>query len=91
MMRCCPMTIGMRRNALRLLAPYGLRVTRVALLAAAMDFCQSRHYERVHLWTFEGLDAARHLYEKSGFRLAHQQRGTQWGAEVNEQKFERRA
>jgi len=59
-----------------------------ALLATAMAFCRARQYERAHLWTFEGLDAARHLYEKSGFRLAFQQRGTQWGAEVNEQRFE---
>jgi len=29
MMCCCPMTIDMRRNALRSLAPYGLWVTRV--------------------------------------------------------------
>lgn len=59
-----------------------------ALLTSAMEFCRSRHYERVYLWTFEGLAAARHLYEKFGFRLAVQQRGTQWGAEVNEQRFE---
>lgn len=61
-----------------------------ALLASAMEFCQLQPYDRIYLWTFEGLDAARHLYEKFGFRLAHQQRGTQWGAEVNEQRFERR-
>lgn len=61
-----------------------------ALLTAALQFCQSRHYDRVYLWTFEGLDAARHLYEKFGFRLVLQQRGTQWGAEVNEQRFELR-
>ena len=58
------------------------------LLTLAMDFCQSRHDGRVYLWTFEGLHAARHLYEKAGFRLQHQQRGQQWGAEVNEQRFE---
>jgi len=62
-----------------------------ALLTSAMEFCESRHYERVYLWTFEGLAAARHLYEKFGFRLAAQQRGTQWGVEVNEQRFELRA
>jgi GNAT superfamily N-acetyltransferase len=61
-----------------------------ALLTSAMAFCQSRRYEQVYLWTFEGLDAARHLYEKFGFRLSRQQRGTQWGTEVNEQRFERR-
>jgi len=59
-----------------------------ALLTTALEFCRARHYERVYLWTFEGLDAARHLYEKHGFRLAEQLRGTQWGSEVNEQRFE---
>jgi GNAT superfamily N-acetyltransferase len=62
-----------------------------ALLTSAMEFCRSQHYQRVYLWTFDGLGAARHLYEKFGFRLVHQQRGRQWGAEVNEQKFEFRA
>lgn len=62
-----------------------------ALLTVAMDFCRSRKYQRIYLWTFEGLGAARHLYEKFGFRLAFQQRGRQWGAEVNEQRFELRA
>ena len=61
-----------------------------ALLNAAMAFCQSKHYRRVYLWTFEGLHAARHLYGKAGFMLVHQQRGTQWGRQVNEQRFERR-
>ena len=61
-----------------------------ALLTSALEFCQSRHYDRVYLWTFEGLDAARHLYEKFDFRLVLQQRGAQWGAEVNEQRFELR-
>lgn len=58
------------------------------LLRAATDFCRSRGYARTYLWTFEGLDAARHLYEKYGFRLVEQKRGTQWGREVNEQRFE---
>ncbi len=59
-----------------------------ALITSAMEFCKSRRYENVYLWTFEGLSAARHLYEKFGFRLAHQQRGRQWGTEVSEQRFE---
>ncbi len=60
------------------------------LLASALEFCRSRRYGLVYLWTFEGLGAARHLYEKFGFRLVHEQRGTQWGSEVNEQRFELR-
>lgn len=59
-----------------------------SLLSSAMEFCRSRQYGRVYLWTFEGLGAARHLYEKFGFRLVFQQLGTQWGTEVTEQRFE---
>jgi GNAT superfamily N-acetyltransferase len=59
-----------------------------ALLSAALDFCRAREYPRIRLWTFAGLDAARHLYEKHGFYLVRQQRGAQWGAEVDEQCFE---
>jgi len=58
------------------------------LLDAALAFCRERAYRRVYLWTFEGLDGARHLYEKRGFTLVDQFRGTQWGPPVNEQRFE---
>jgi GNAT superfamily N-acetyltransferase len=58
------------------------------LMGTAIGFCRSHGYRRVYLWTFEGLNAARHLYEKNGFRLVEQQKGTQWGREVNEQRFE---
>ena len=57
------------------------------LLATALDFCRACGFRGVHLWTFEGLAAARHLYERHGFRLVHQQPGNQWGSEVNEQRF----
>jgi GNAT superfamily N-acetyltransferase len=58
------------------------------LIQAAVDFCRSQRYPRVYLWTFEGLHAARHLYETAGFQLVEQHRGTQWGTEVIEQRFE---
>ena len=58
------------------------------LISAATAFCRARRYPQVDLWTFEGLDSARHLYEKHGFRLAEQRPGRRWGAEVNEQRFE---
>jgi GNAT superfamily N-acetyltransferase len=64
--------------------------TGTALLSAAMDFCKIRSYQQVYLWTFAGLNSARHLYEKFGFQLVHQQRGAQWGLEVDEQRFELR-
>jgi GNAT superfamily N-acetyltransferase len=58
------------------------------LIKTAMDFCRSKDYRNVYLWTFEGLYAARHLYEKHGFQLVEEHRGTQWGTEVKEQRFE---
>lgn len=69
------------------------RGTRIGsgLMDRAMRHCVAQDFRRMYLWTFEGLDAARHLYEKHGFRLAHQQAGTQWGKQVNEQRFEKRA
>lgn len=58
------------------------------LINAAIRFCRRKFYSKVYLWTFEGLDAARHLYEKAGFKLVEAHKGTQWGTEVNEQRFE---
>ncbi len=60
------------------------------LLSAAMAHCRVLGFTRVYLWTFEGLDAARHLYEQVGFRLTQAARGSQWGREVTEQRFEAR-
>lgn len=60
------------------------------LLALALDFADQR-FANTYLWTFRGLDAARHLYESSGFKLVEETKGTQWGAPVIEQRFERRA
>ncbi len=59
------------------------------LLELAMDFVDGRGYRRTTLWTFAGLDAARHLYTAYGFRLVHQSPGDQWGTVVTEQRFER--
>ena len=58
------------------------------LIKEALNFCRSKGYKRVYLWTFEGLNAAKHLYEKNGFELVEQHKGMQWGTEVNEQRFE---
>jgi len=58
------------------------------LMDEAISFCKKKDYRKIYLETFEGLHAARHLYEKFGFRLVHQAEGTQWGNKVTEQKFE---
>ncbi|MGD8700865.1 MAG: GNAT family N-acetyltransferase [Desulfosarcina sp.] len=57
------------------------------LITAAIDFCKVNSYPNIYLWTFEGLDAARRLYESVGFVMSRQRKGDQWGMEVNEQKF----
>lgn len=57
------------------------------LLETALAFCRGAGHPRVYLWTFAGLGAARHLYERSGFRLVEERRGAQWGIEVTEQRF----
>ena len=58
------------------------------LLGEAVDFCRSSGFKRVYLWTFTGLDAARHLYEKHGFVRCRENKGEQWGVVVTEQMFE---
>lgn len=57
------------------------------LMREAVGFCRERKYSRVFLWTFQGLDPARHLYEKFGFRLAQEIEGEQWGRRVLEQRY----
>ena len=59
------------------------------LISKAEAFVDSNAFASTRLWTFKGLDAARHLYEKHGFTLAHEAPGTQWGTEVIEQEFVR--
>jgi GNAT superfamily N-acetyltransferase len=57
------------------------------LLRKAMDFCRQRGYPSVYLWTFAGLDPARHLYESQGFSLVEENEDRTWGEPVTEQKF----
>jgi DNA-binding MarR family transcriptional regulator/GNAT superfamily N-acetyltransferase len=59
------------------------------LLQKALDFCDTQAFPETHLWTFQGLNAARHLYETHGFTLTNEYKGDQWGAEVTEQVFVR--
>ncbi|MBZ0302944.1 MAG: GNAT family N-acetyltransferase [Anaerolineae bacterium] len=60
------------------------------LMDAALNFCRQQRFLRVYLTTFSGLIAARHLYEKAGFRLCHEEDGTHLtgNAALVEQVFE---
>lgn len=59
------------------------------LLAEAMKFCDEWGFCATRLWTFQGLDAARKLYEDFAFKLEQEQEGQQWGRRVMEQCFVR--
>lgn len=58
------------------------------LMDRAMAFCGDSGFERVYLWTYDGLEAARHLYEEHGFRLVEEATRQDWGPEITYQKFE---
>ena len=60
-----------------------------ALLRRAMAFVDALGFQRTVLWTFKGLDAARHLYEREGFHLQEEYLGAQWGVSLTEQRFVR--
>jgi DNA-binding MarR family transcriptional regulator/GNAT superfamily N-acetyltransferase len=57
------------------------------LLKNALDHCDNHDFKEIHLWTLKGLEAARSLYERSGFELVEEYEGDQWGKAVTEQKF----
>ena len=61
------------------------------LLDTALAFVDAQGFAETHLWTFSGLEAARHLYESRSFSLAEERPGSQWGSEVLEQRFVRSA
>jgi GNAT superfamily N-acetyltransferase len=57
------------------------------MMDEAMRFLDQR-FARCYLTTIAGLDAARTLYERRGFRLVEESEATNWGAAVTEQRFE---
>lgn len=60
------------------------------LIGHALEFARGSGRAGVYLWTFAGLDAARHLYDEAGFRLVEELPGETWGTCVTEQRFELR-
>lgn len=46
------------------------------LMAKAMTFCKEKAFRRVYLTTFAGLNTARYLYEKHGFKLCSEEDGS---------------
>jgi GNAT superfamily N-acetyltransferase len=58
------------------------------LLREAIEFCENAGHDKVYLWTFEGLDSARVLYERAGFQLRKEHNVNQWGRNITEQMFD---
>ncbi len=57
------------------------------LLEAAKAFARQAGHKELYLWTFDGLEAARRLYERAGFTMEEEQRVEKWGCEIREQKY----
>jgi GNAT superfamily N-acetyltransferase len=61
------------------------------LMETALDFCRENGYTNIFLWTFKGLDTARHLYEKAGFTVAEEKLNNDWSSsQIIEQKYSMR-
>jgi len=58
------------------------------LLANAIAFCKKAGYKGIFLWTVSDLDAARRLYERSGFKLADETKSCAWAPWAHEQRWD---
>ena len=58
------------------------------LVKKTVEFCRSAGHKRIYLWTFQGLEAARHVYEREGFILTEEREVDQWGGLITEQRFD---
>jgi GNAT superfamily N-acetyltransferase len=58
------------------------------LMSIAMEYCREKRFKKVFLWTFQGLDAACHLYETYGFRMTEQARNDVWKKGIVEERWE---
>ncbi len=61
------------------------------LVESALAFCREQGYASVFLWTVSLLTVATRLYQSAGFQLTEQKTHHLWGAELTEQRYERRA
>jgi GNAT superfamily N-acetyltransferase len=52
------------------------------LVAECLRFARRAGYNKVTLWTHSVLTAARHIYEKAGFKLMRSERHKDWGPPV---------
>jgi ribosomal protein S18 acetylase RimI-like enzyme len=60
------------------------------LISRAVAFCDEKGFEECELSTFKGLDAARKLYQRAGFRDVGEKRYKPWGTEILQQYMVRK-
>jgi GNAT superfamily N-acetyltransferase len=58
------------------------------LFDQSVEFCHSRGYRRIFLWTFSTLDAARHLYKQKGFTITETKEHDDWGPLLTEERWD---
>lgn len=58
------------------------------LVSTAVNYCKSKGYQHLFLWTFKGLEAARHLYEEFGFTLTEEVANSAWRDGLVEQRWD---
>lgn len=58
------------------------------LMTTAMDFCREKGFRHVFLWTFDELDAARHLYREYGFLSTEKAGNDTWKDGVVEERWD---
>lgn len=58
------------------------------MLAEAVEFCRSKNYKKIILWTVNNLSVARQLYDKFGFQVVENKSHQIWGQYLTEELWE---